>query len=229
LKQLEWAVRWSARSYASGLAAAMSLEPVPRWVISVAAAVVVVHHVGVSRAVGPASRPGWVRDVAVPLDLEELRGRLSGLVALPARLFWSGPDPRAVRWDLADPLRRRDLYEIALVEGTLDDIRELVNGAELVRLWDQMYLPPWVRTGWQPLIDAAARQPERMPLDPLQERIARTALALPEANTLALAGGGAMIAHGFVTRTTKDIDLFTEIDDDEAVRVATALRGTRPG
>jgi Nucleotidyl transferase AbiEii toxin, Type IV TA system len=63
-----------------------------------------------------------------------------------------------------------------------------------------------------------------VPLDPLQERIARTALALPEARTLALAGGGAMIAHGFVTRQTKDIDLFTEIDDSEAVRVAAALR-----
>jgi hypothetical protein len=35
-----------------------------------------------------------------------------------------------------------------------------------------------------------------MPLDPLQDRITRTALALPEACTLALAGGGAMIAHG---------------------------------
>jgi hypothetical protein len=63
-----------------------------------------------------------------------------------------------------------------------------------------------------------------VPLDPLQERIARTALALPEARTLALAGGGAMIAHGFVTRETKDIDLFTEIDDAEAIRVAAALR-----
>lgn len=63
-----------------------------------------------------------------------------------------------------------------------------------------------------------------MPLDPLQDRIARTALALPEARTLALAGGGAMIAHGFVTRATKDIDLFTEIDDQEAIQVAAALR-----
>lgn len=101
------------------------------------------------------SRPGWVRDVAVPRELGELRGKLSGVVALPARLFWSGPDPRGVRWDLADPARRRDLYEITLVEGTLDDICELVNGDELLRLWTQMYLPPWVRTAWQPLIDAA--------------------------------------------------------------------------
>ena len=104
---------------------------------------------------GLVSRPGWVRDVAVPRDLSELRGRLHGVVALPARLFWSGPDPRGVRWDLADAARRRDLYEIALVEGTLEDVRELVNGAELRRLWDQMYLPPWVRAAWQPVIDTA--------------------------------------------------------------------------
>ncbi|MGH3950695.1 MAG: nucleotidyl transferase AbiEii/AbiGii toxin family protein [Pseudonocardiaceae bacterium] len=63
-----------------------------------------------------------------------------------------------------------------------------------------------------------------MPLDRLQERIARIALALPEARTLALAGGGAMIVHGFVARTTKDIDLFTEVDDQEALDVAAALR-----
>ncbi|HEX5252621.1 MAG TPA: hypothetical protein VFW69_01890 [Mycobacterium sp.] len=49
-----------------------------------------------------------------------------------------------------------------------------------------------------------------MPLDPLQEQIARTALALPQSRTLALAGGGAMIVHGFVNRPTKDIDLFAE-------------------
>jgi hypothetical protein len=53
----------------------------------------------------------------------------------------------------------------------------------------------------------------------------RIALALPEAKTLALAGGGgAMIAHGFVVRQTRDVDLFTEVDDCEALAVAAALR-----
>jgi hypothetical protein len=66
-----------------------------------------------------------------------------------------GARPRGVRWDLADRDRRRDLYEIVLAEGGLDDVRELVNGAELVRLWDEMYLPPWVRAAWRPLIDSA--------------------------------------------------------------------------
>ncbi len=63
-----------------------------------------------------------------------------------------------------------------------------------------------------------------MALDAMQERIARIALALPQARTLALAGGGAMLAYGLVDRLTKDIDLFTEFDADEAVRVAAALR-----
>jgi hypothetical protein len=62
-----------------------------------------------------------------------------------------------------------------------------------------------------------------MPLDPLQERIVRTVLALPQSRTLALAGGGAMIVHGFVIRPTKDIDLFTEADEQEARQVVAAL------
>lgn len=39
-----------------------------------------------------------------------------------------------------------------------------------------------------------------------------------------VAGGGAMIAHGFVSRSTKDVDLFTEVDDNEAIEVTAALR-----
>lgn len=63
-----------------------------------------------------------------------------------------------------------------------------------------------------------------MPLDPLQDLVVRAAVGLPEARTLALAGGAAMIAHGFVDRATHDVDLFTEVDDSEAVEVAAALR-----
>lgn len=48
-----------------------------------------------------------------------------------------------------------------------------------------------------------------MALDPLQKLIAETALTLPEARTLALTGGGAMIAHGYTDRSTRDIDLGT--------------------
>lgn len=61
-----------------------------------------------------------------------------------------------------------------------------------------------------------------MPLDPSHARLVRIAAALPEARTLALAGGGAMLAHGIVDRLTKDVDLFTDRDADEAVAVAAA-------
>ncbi|MGQ0466095.1 MAG: nucleotidyl transferase AbiEii/AbiGii toxin family protein [Sporichthyaceae bacterium] len=63
-----------------------------------------------------------------------------------------------------------------------------------------------------------------MGLDPLQEQIVRVAQSLPEAQSLALAGGGAMLAHGFVDRLTKDIDLFTDRDVAEALSVARGLR-----
>lgn len=63
-----------------------------------------------------------------------------------------------------------------------------------------------------------------MALDPLQDRIVRVALALPEARSLALAGGGAMLAHGFIDRRTRDVDLFTDRDNGEALAVVAALR-----
>ena len=96
---------------------------------------------------------GQRRRVPVAASLGELCGPLEGVASLPARLFWSGPDPRSVRWDLSDRLRRRDLYEIVLVKGTLADVCALVNGPELVRLWEEMYLPPWVREAWSPLVE----------------------------------------------------------------------------
>jgi hypothetical protein len=59
-------------------------------------------------------------------------------------------------------------------------------------------------------------------LDPLHEQIVRIAFALPEAGRVALAGGGAMLAHDLVDRPTQDVDLFTP-DPSEARRLADAL------
>jgi Nucleotidyl transferase AbiEii toxin, Type IV TA system len=51
-------------------------------------------------------------------------------------------------------------------------------------------------------------------LDPLQHRVAQRALRLPAAGRTALAGGGAMLAHGLVNRPTADIDLFSPDEAD---------------
>ncbi|MBA2768236.1 MAG: nucleotidyl transferase AbiEii/AbiGii toxin family protein [Sporichthyaceae bacterium] len=69
-----------------------------------------------------------------------------------------------------------------------------------------------------------------MSLDPLQEQLARLALSLPEAGQAALAGGGAMLAHNFVDRPTRDIDLFSPRSEDvqqlaEAFSAAVLRRG----
>jgi len=61
-----------------------------------------------------------------------------------------------------------------------------------------------------------------MPLDPLQEEVARVALHLAEAGHVALAGGGAMLAHEFIDRPTMDLDLFTS-DPGEVGPVTDAL------
>ncbi|SHN46908.1 hypothetical protein SAMN05443668_1193 [Cryptosporangium aurantiacum] len=102
-----------------------------------------------------AARPGWVQDPELPSAVDDLRGPLDGEVHLPLRVYWTGPDPEAVTWDLGRESRRARLYEIVLREGTLDDIRSLINGRELVRLWDRLWLPVHLRRAWQPLIDAA--------------------------------------------------------------------------
>jgi hypothetical protein len=59
-------------------------------------------------------------------------------------------------------------------------------------------------------------------LDRDLEAIARLALHLPEAERVALAGGGAMLVHGLVNRPTQDIDLFTP-DPAELARLVPAL------
>ena len=91
--------------------------------------------------------------MTVPRALTDLRGPTTGSVGLPTALFWSGPNPGDVRWDVTDLDRRRDLYEIVLVEGSLADIVALVDGPALVEVWDRMYLPRHVRVAWLPLVD----------------------------------------------------------------------------
>jgi hypothetical protein len=63
-----------------------------------------------------------------------------------------------------------------------------------------------------------------MPLPAPHERIVRAAMQLPAPN-LALAGGGAMLAHDLVGRVTNDVDLFSS-DPADIDRVAHALTAT---
>ncbi len=45
-------------------------------------------------------------------------------------------------------------------------------------------------------------------LSPLQERLRRLVAQLPDTDTVALAGGAALIVRGIVDRATRDLDFF---------------------
>jgi hypothetical protein len=91
------------------------------------------------------SRPG--RRALVAADLDSLRGPVSGKVQLPLRLFWSLPDHQ---FDLDDPDTRRWYYETVLREASRrDDLTAYLDGATLIRLWPELYLPKGVRRAWE--------------------------------------------------------------------------------
>jgi hypothetical protein len=91
------------------------------------------------------SRPG--RRALVAAELDSLRGPVGGKVQLPLRLFWSLPDHQ---FDLDDPDTRRWYYETVLREASRpDDLTAYLDGATLVRLWPELYLPKGVRRAWE--------------------------------------------------------------------------------
>ena len=105
-------------------------------------------------ALGP-RRGGWRRPVALPADLRELRGPLTGVVRLPLRVYASGLGP-ARRFDMTDEAERIELYEIVLTEGTAEDVCRYVNREELLRVWPRLWLPPHVRQVWGPRLGVVA-------------------------------------------------------------------------
>lgn len=64
-------------------------------------------------------------------------------------------------------------------------------------------------------------------MDPLHERATRIGLAATERFGFALAGGYAVQAHGFLTRRSEDVDLFTSAGGDFDTAVLAALAAYR--
>lgn len=90
------------------------------------------------------ARPG--RPAVVARTLGELTGPTSGIVELPVRLMWS--TERA--FDLGDPDDLLWMYENVLRETTrVDDLRELIDGRTLRRVWRRLNLPRGVRLAWE--------------------------------------------------------------------------------
>jgi len=91
--------------------------------------------------VGYALRPVIVAD-----DLRTLRGPLTGRWQLPLHLDSSA---RTV-FDFAVDRDRLEAYQLVLLEAMWpSDVQQWLNGAELTRLWPELYLPRVVRAAWQ--------------------------------------------------------------------------------
>jgi transcriptional regulator with XRE-family HTH domain len=75
-------------------------------------------------------------------------------VTLPLGLNWSRA---GATFDLSDRRQRARCYEVALREGTANDLLRYVDGALLVDLWDELVLPREIRAAWQPAIDGELR------------------------------------------------------------------------
>lgn len=90
------------------------------------------------------ARPG--RRVLVIDDLADLRGPVTGSVALPLRLFWH---PNRT-FDLDDPGIMRWVYQVVLREAAKpDDLASYLNGDALVTLWPDLRLPKGIRRAWE--------------------------------------------------------------------------------
>jgi len=106
---------------------------------------------------------------------------------------------------MTNEAERIEMYEIMLTDGTAEDVCTYINHQELLRLWPRLVAAATSTTG----LGASAWCCRVVSLDPRHEQIAPIAFALPEAGQVALAGGGAMLAHDLVDRPTQDVDLFT--------------------
>ncbi|SBT45160.1 hypothetical protein [Micromonospora narathiwatensis] len=90
------------------------------------------------------ARPG--RPAVVARTLAELTGPTRGIVELPVRLMWSSE--RA--FDLDDPDDLLWMYENVLREtNRIDDLRDLIDGRTLRRVWRRLNLPRGVRLAWE--------------------------------------------------------------------------------
>jgi hypothetical protein len=91
-------------------------------------------------------QPYWkLKEYFVPDSLDELKGPRTGKVNLPIDIYW-GPFPEI---DLADDAQAARAYRAIINQGTISQIRTLLNPNRLLQLWPKLTLPRKVIDSWQ--------------------------------------------------------------------------------
>ncbi len=97
-----------------------------------------------SALVGPGSRPVSIPDEAA----FDGGNQASGVVVLPHHVRWSDPH---LSYDLDDRTDRTDrtrAYEQVRREGTVEDVIRFIQVDEVIELWNELFLPAYVRVAW---------------------------------------------------------------------------------
>jgi hypothetical protein len=90
------------------------------------------------------ARPG--RAPVVVADLADLHGPVTGVAELPLRLFWQADRT----FDLDNPAMLRWMYENVLREAhRVQELTDYLDGATLVAVWPDLFLPRGVRQAWE--------------------------------------------------------------------------------
>jgi len=99
------------------------------------------------------------RHYIVPASLADLRGPVSGLVALDRQLDWSGDGT----YDLDDPGDLQVMYQTVLNQATTAaDLCRWIDADTLRRLWPDLWLPPRLRALWQARFPELAAPPRAL-------------------------------------------------------------------
>ena len=94
-----------------------------------------------SALVGPGSRPVSIPDEAA----FDGGNQASGVVVLPHHVRWSDPH---LSYDLDDRTDRTRAYEQVRREGTVEDVIRFIQVDEVIELWNELFLPAYVRVAW---------------------------------------------------------------------------------
>jgi hypothetical protein len=114
----------------------------------------------------PRSLGRALRTVAVPDDLDELRGPLTGRYRLPHHL----DAPVRHLYDFANEQWRELAYRTVLMEkaGSDADLTAWLDKNALRALWPQLYLLPYVRQAWEHRHPQLALGPANTHVPPVQ-------------------------------------------------------------